>query len=35
VYKEVVKAYEQKNIADTIKKEYPDGGELPAWNLKL
>ena len=18
-----------------IKKEYPDGGELPAWNLKL
>ncbi|AAK04419.1 MetQ/NlpA family ABC transporter substrate-binding protein [Lactococcus lactis] len=35
VYKEVVKAYEQKNIADSIKKEYPDGGELPAWNLKL
>lgn len=35
VYKEVVKAYEQKNIADTINKEYPDGGELPAWNLKL
>ncbi|MGO3036796.1 MAG: MetQ/NlpA family ABC transporter substrate-binding protein [Lactococcus lactis] len=35
VYKEVVKAYEQKNIADIIKKEYPDGRELPAWNLKL
>ena len=35
VYKEVVKAYEQKNIADTIKKEYPDDEELPAWNLKL
>lgn len=35
IYKEVVKSYEQANIAKLIKTEYPDGGELPAWNLKL
>lgn len=34
-YKKVVKAYEQANISALIKKEYPDAGELPAWNLKL
>ena len=35
VYKAVVKAYQQENIAKLIKKEYPDGGEVPAWNLNL
>ncbi|MFC4652356.1 MetQ/NlpA family ABC transporter substrate-binding protein [Lactococcus nasutitermitis] len=35
LYKEVVKAYEQKNVSEIIKKEYPDGGEIPAWNLNL
>lgn len=33
--KEVAKAYATKATAKAIKKEYPDGGELPAWNLKL
>lgn len=35
VYKEVAKAYASKATEKAIKEQYPDGGELPAWNLKL
>ncbi|MEG9197395.1 MetQ/NlpA family ABC transporter substrate-binding protein [Lactococcus lactis] len=35
VYKEVAKAYASKATEKAIQEQYPDGGELPAWNLKL
>ena len=35
VYKEVAKAYASKATEKAIKEQYPDGGELPAWDLKL
>lgn len=35
IYKEVAKAYASKATEKAIKEQYPDGGELPAWNLKL
>ncbi|AYG01729.1 MetQ/NlpA family ABC transporter substrate-binding protein [Lactococcus allomyrinae] len=35
VYKEVAKAYASEETKKAIKTQYPDGGELPAWNLKL
>lgn len=35
IYKEVVKAYETTATKKAIKEQYPTGGELPAWGLKL
>lgn len=34
-YKEVAEAYATSATANAIKAQYPDGGEIPAWDLKL
>lgn len=34
-FKEVAKAYATKATAKEMKVQYTDGGEIPAWNLKL
>ncbi|CAM3054807.1 MetQ/NlpA family ABC transporter substrate-binding protein [Lactococcus hircilactis] len=35
IYKDIVSAYNSENVKATIEKEYPDGGEKAAWDLKF